>query len=95
MVAHWLAGHGALLFFRIPLGRTEEGHLFGNHLHDLMLGAVLALVLASLHAALNPHKPAAVKKISARLGLRVERDDYVESGARGACIPDFTKSFFF
>jgi hypothetical protein len=56
-VAHWLAGHGALLFFRTPLGRTEEGHLFGNHLHDLMLGAVPVLVLASLHAALNPNKP--------------------------------------
>ena len=95
MVAHWLAGHGALLFFRIPLGRTEKGHLFGNHLHDLMLGAVLALVLASLHAALDSNEPAAVKIVGARFGLRVERDDYVESGARGACIPDFTKSFFF
>ena len=94
-MAHRLAGRGTLLFVRVTLGRAEKGHLFGNHLHDLMLGAVLALVLTSLHAPLNPNKPATVEKVGARLGLRVERDYYVESGARGACIPDFTKSFFF
>ena len=84
-----------MLIVGVALGRSDKGHLFGDHLHDLMLGAILALVLASLHAALDSNEPAAVKIVGARFGLRVERDDYVESGARGACIPDFTKSFFF